>query len=219
LTIVLQPIVDLMTDNIVGYEALARFEDPDTARVFENARNDGTIRELDLACISKAFEILPRIPAGQYMSVNFEPATLIDQVQTARNIPVDQRLRLVLELSEQTAGDVIALYNAFWSLRNLGIRYAVDDVGSMFGNVFRVAQILPDFLKLDAWLVHGIMFNTVNRVILRAIVAMALELRATVVAEGIETKEDVEGMLGLGVFYGQGFFLGRPKPADEWLGQ
>jgi EAL domain-containing protein (putative c-di-GMP-specific phosphodiesterase class I) len=218
----LQPIFRLADRKLVGYEALARWAGRRTEAVLEEARIEGTIIGLDRELGRRAItEVLPRIPEDMYLSVNVTPETLASHERTdpfVYGIPYDQRVKLVVEITEQSRAEMFAMYDALVHLRSLGIRYAVDDVGSAFGNPFLVGQLLPDFIKLDRSLVSRLGDYIVNRANLHGLVVTAQDLNIPVIAEGIETREDLGWVRHMGVKYGQGFYLGRPAPVDEVLG-
>lgn len=213
-----QPIYDLHTREAVGIEALVRWPDTNSEEVFAAARADGTIVELDRAVVVAAVDYLPLIPEPLYLSVNVTVEGIVgDPLAFLPPMSVADRLRIVLEIIEQSTGSMAVVYERLRSLRQLGIRFAIDDVGVAHSNVFRIVQLLPDFLKIDRSLIAGLDGYTVNRAVVRAIAALGTELRCDVVAEGIETRDDLLWVATLGVRFGQGFYLCRPAPLDVAL--
>ncbi|MDP9495579.1 MAG: EAL domain-containing protein, partial [Actinomycetota bacterium] len=124
--------------------------------------------------------------------------------------------RVVLELSEET---LIKSYEetrrAVDSLRERGIRLAVDDVGSGDIDLWHILSLEPAFIKIDITLVRGIGQTPRNRALIRGLSTMAQDLGVLVVAVGVETGEERDQLLELGVQFGQGYLFGRPR-ALQW---
>ena len=119
---------------------------------------------------------------------------------------------LVVEITEhQPVEDYVALSASLDRLRDLGVRVAVDDVGSGFASFRHVTRVNPDILKLDRTLVCGIDDDPVRQSLASAIVAFAADVGAVVVSEGIENESELCCLKGLAVGCGQGFYLARPN--------
>jgi EAL domain-containing protein (putative c-di-GMP-specific phosphodiesterase class I) len=169
--------------------------------------------DLELAVIRLALECHEsRLPKGRYLALNVSPAVLehdglISELERRRiGRP------LVVELTEhQPVEDYVALGASLDRLRELGIRVAVDDVGSGFASFRHVTRVNPDILKLDRTLVCGIDDDPVRQSLASAIVAFAKDVGATVVSEGIENESELCCLKGLAVGCGQGFYLARPN--------
>jgi len=215
----LQPIVDLATGRVVGAEALARFPDRRSPDVhFAEAEGKGVRVELELAAAAVALARLGELPAGRYLTVNVSPATAMSPRLAAllRTAPVD---RIVLELTEHApVEDYPALEAALASLRERGMRIAIDDAGAGFASMRHVLALRPDVLKLDISITHGINSDVRRRELVRAMVAFSRATGCTLVAEGIETEDELDAVRALGVRCGQGFRLGRParEAAGPW---
>jgi EAL domain-containing protein (putative c-di-GMP-specific phosphodiesterase class I) len=215
LTMVFQPIVDLETEEVVGLEALARFpSDPDrpTQAWFTEAAAVGLRLELELAAIEVALAALAEAPAGPYLSVNAMPDTLASEGLAAllADAPAD---RLVLEITEHApVRDYEGLNKALQRMRGRGIRLAVDDAGSGFASLRHILQLAPDMIKIDNALTRNVYKDPARRALAAGLISFAAELGATIIAEGIETRQELDALRALGVRYGQGFFLGRPVP-------
>lgn len=101
-------------------------------------------------------------------------------------------------------------------MRQHKARMAIDDIGAPgFSGFGAVLQVEPDILKVDRSLIRHIEENPAKRAILRGIITIALGLRASVVAEGIETEDEMRWCASLGVVFGQGFYIGMPAPFPE----
>ena len=215
LDMVFQPIVDLVDGRIRGLEALARFKSrPRRAPEawFTEASNQGLLTELELATVTRALAHIDQIPEDVYLSVNVSPQTLCAPrlLQTLRAVPAR---RVVLELTERSAVvDYEEAAARLADLRALGSRLAVDDVGSGFSGLGQVVALLPDLLKLDRTLVSGVHADEAKSALIARLSSFADEFGIEVVAEGIETRPELEVLRALGVRNGQGFLLGRPGP-------
>ncbi|MGY1770044.1 sensor domain-containing phosphodiesterase [Blastococcus sp. SYSU D00813] len=214
-TVVLQPIVDLTTGARVGAEALSRFP-ADWARapdvVFAEAHSVGRGHELEMLALRGAAAHLDRI--GGYVAMNVSPATLLTRpfADLLATLPLD---RVLLELSEHDpVEDYDALTTALLPFRAAGLRLAVDDVGAGFSSLRHIVVTSPDVLKLDRSIVAGVGEDPVLRTLVGSLVTFGHGCGATVVAEGVETADDAATLLSLGVDLGQGWFFGRPGPAE-----
>jgi EAL domain-containing protein (putative c-di-GMP-specific phosphodiesterase class I) len=218
LGVAFQPIVDLASGQVVGAEALARFTDADdspipTERCFLDAHAVDMGVPLELAVIRQALDCeQSRLPAGRYLALNVSPAVL-EHDDLAFEIAAHRTNRpLVVEITEhQPVEDYVALSASLDRLRELGVRVAVDDVGSGFASFRHVTRVNPDILKLDRTLVCGIDDDPVRQSLASAIVAFAADVGAVVVSEGIENESELSCLRGLAVGCGQGFYLARPN--------
>ena len=217
LDVAFQPIVDLASGRVVGAEALARFKDADdepipTERCFLDAHAVDLGVALELAVVRLALECQGRLPEGRYLALNVSPAVL-EHDDLAFEIAAHRTNRpLVVEITEhQPVEDYVALSASLDRLRELGVRVAVDDVGSGFASFRHVTRVNPDILKLDRTLVCGIDDDPVRQSLASAIVAFAADVGAVVVSEGIENENELCCLKGLAVGCGQGFYLARPN--------
>src|SRR3954469_16469972 len=217
LDVAFQPIVDLFSGSVVGAEALARFTDAEgnaipTERCFLDAHAVDIGVELEMAVIRQALDCEARLPEGRYLALNVSPAVL-EHDDLAFEIAAHHTDRpLVVEITEhQPVEDYTALSASLDRLRALGVRVAVDDVGSGFASFRHVTRVNPDILKLDRTLVCGIDDDPVRQSLAAAIVAFARDVGAVVVSEGIESEAELECLRELAVGCGQGFLLGRPN--------
>ncbi len=213
LTMVFQPIVDLSTGRPLGAEALARF---DVVPIrppnewFADAAEAGVALHLELAAIRKAIAQAHLLPPDSFLSVNVSPPTLrspafADLLRQGSPRPV------VVELTEhEYIDDYRPTVDAMGILRQMGVRLAVDDAGSGFASLHHILKLQPDFIKLDLLLVSGIDGDAARRSLAGALVRFSAETDAVLIAEGIETAEELDTLRQLGVRYGQGYHLGRP---------
>ncbi|MBY3553252.1 EAL domain-containing protein [Modestobacter lapidis] len=218
---VFQPIVELATGRVVGFEALARFPGPSRRgpdEWFADAAEVGLGVELELSAIRAALGQLDRLPPGAHLSVNAGPATVACPALSDLLSGV-QPCRVVLELTEHVGvDDYSQLAEALDRLRCLGLRLAVDDAGSGFASLRHILHLAPDVIKLDGALVTGLDGDPARRALAGALLAFGAEIGADVVAEGIESARESAVLQRLGCQLGQGHHLGRPRalpPAPE----
>ena len=219
LHMVFQPVVDLATSDVVGVEALGRFgirprRPPD--QWFAEAASVGLGVELEVAAARKAIEHAPSLPDGMFLSINVSPGTVCTP-QLRRALVASPRERIVLELTEHApVDDYDTLRAEMASLREGGIRFAVDDVGAGFSSLRHVVSLRPEFIKLDIALTLGVERDTVRTALVSTMVSFAERAGTKVIAEAIETRAQLEILQDLGVGLGQGFLLGRPGPMPDW---
>jgi EAL domain-containing protein (putative c-di-GMP-specific phosphodiesterase class I) len=213
-SIVFQPIVDLASGATVGLEALARFSAPARRppnEWFAEAVSLALGVQLELTTIDRALRALPRIEPGRYLAVNCSHRAAISTELASLLEPHADRL--VLEITEHEAvEDYDHLVDALAPLRAHGARVAIDDAGAGFASLRHTLRIAPDLVKLDLSLTRDIGADRAKRALATALVSFAQEMGFSLVAEGIETAQELETLRELGVGYGQGFFLAAPAP-------
>lgn len=215
LSMVFQPIFDLRIGTVVGQEALARFNvEPSRPpnEWFAEANTVGLGVDLQLAAVRKALENLKDLPPTAFMSVNLAPDALIEPefLGTITQFPAD---RIIIEVTEHApVADYQILNRVLALLRERGMRFAIDDAGAGYASLKHILQIAPEFIKLDISLTRGIDKDSARRALAHALIAFASETGAVMVAEGIETQEELDALRELRVACGQGFYLARPSP-------
>ena len=213
-TIVVQPIVDLLTGDTMALEALARFDaspprPPDAW--FADAQRVGLGIELETLAVARAVALAHLIPDEVMLNINVGPEAAVSQ--PVRDALLGAPLhRIILELTEHEAFDCIpGLITDLERLRATGIRIAVDDAGSGYSSLAHIVKMAPEFIKLDRYLISGVDLDPVRRCLVSALVEFATKTGAKIIAEGIETQDELDTVRRLGVHYGQGFYLGRPR--------
>lgn len=226
LEVALQPIVNAATGRVVGAEALARFADGrGPEEWFRDARAAGLIRELSELAFDRALGLLDVLPADCYLSVNAGPELLTGSRLTEHLLEGDFPLhRLVIEVTEHAhVTDYDALCAVMARLRERGVRFAVDDTGAGYASLSHVLRLQPDVIKIDRSLIQGLAEDPARRSLVSALVLLGLDLRASVVGEGVETCDELTTLTMLGVRHLQGYLLARPStdPADwgAWAGR
>jgi len=212
-----QPIVDLSTNEPVGFEALARFRSiplraPD--EWFAEAVAVELGAQLELTTIARSLAELPRIAASAYLSVNCSHRVAVSDDLEALLAPVADRI--VVEITEhEPVDDYDELFGALARLRAHGIRIAIDDAGAGFASLRHTLHIAPDIIKVDISLTRDIDKDRGRRALTSALISFADEMGMTIVAEGIESEAELRTLVELGVRYGQGFHLSEPGPLPD----
>jgi diguanylate cyclase (GGDEF)-like protein len=237
LDVAYQPIVDLVTGTLLGFEALARWNRPDegpsTPDVFIAAAEDnGLILPIGDFIMGRALDELLRwradSPRELSVNVNVSGRQLQDSQFTGRVLAALARRDLPasalrLEVTESTlVGDDAVAVQSLNDLERAGVRVSVDDFGTGYSSLSYVSRLRVHEVKIDRSFVSGLTTRPEDHAIVRATAAMAQALGLDVVAEGIETKEQSQSLVELGITRGQGWWLGRPLPADraaELVGQ
>lgn len=214
---VYQPIVRVKDDALFAYEALCRPTDDGFRHVgelLETAVRTGRIRELGRALRRIVCEPMPQLPEDVALFVNLHPQDLSDdllledEINLARWAP-----RVVLEVTETEAiRDYDRARSRIQALRTYGFRVALDDLGSGYSSLNLLAQLEPDFVKLDIELVRGVRMAGRTARLVKHLVEFCREEGFTTVAEGIETEEEFQAVADLGVDLVQGYLLARPAP-------
>ena len=223
---VFQPIYDLRSGQPRGYEALIRpaegsgFADP--GELFAAAEAVGRTVELDLACLQTSIAAFAGLTLPGSLTLNLSPRTLeADEfsvhtlVSLLSRHGVDPR-RVVLELTEREAvEDMEHLTRAVESCRAAGMRIAADDVGAGNAGLRLLSQLRFDIVKIDLSLVQGGAVRATSQEVVRTLKDLADRWGALVIAEGVETPEQLEFVRSLGIRAGQGYLLGRPAEAPS----
>lgn len=193
------------------------------AVLFEYVRRKGREDAIDRLCVSTIFSAARALPGEPVLAVNVHAATfqrdprfprfLVDEANANRIAPS----RLVLEIVEHAPSfGGPRFLHALRELREEGIRIALDDIGLGQSNYRMILDCDPEYLKIDAFLVRGCAEDPRRLGILDSLVHLARRLQAQLVAEGIETRADLEAVVALGIRLAQGFHLGKPRPANAF---
>ncbi len=220
ITPVYQRIVDLNTDEIVGYEGLSRFtglpQSPD--RWFRDAFCVDLGVQLEWLAANTMLPFADTLSDGQFLAINMSPATVIHM----KDHPLCSDAlssRIVIELTEHVPiEDYSALHDAMAQMRSHGARLAADDLGSGYAGFRHLVSVAPEIIKLDISLVGGIHKNKAQRALASALVSFANEVGAQVVAEGVEEAAELAVVRDIGVPWAQGYYFGKPEPANPQAG-
>lgn len=207
-----QPIVDVATCSVVAVEALARFhEQASPLEVLRAAEPMGLGADVEALVLRKAFAERYRVPEGVLLSVNVAPARLL--VDPVRTLVANADLHgVVLELTEHALPPAPEqLIPQITLLREQGAMIALDDTGSGYQGIQQVAELRPDWVKIDRSLVTGAATDSVRRASLQMFGRVTRRVGALAVAEGVETEEDLETLRELEIPLAQGYLLGAPS--------
>jgi diguanylate cyclase (GGDEF)-like protein len=223
---VYQPIVDLRTGRVIGFEGLSRpspdsgFTDP--GAMFSSAETVGRTVELDLACLLAVIAGARSMPADQMLTINMSPRTIeaphfsteaLLTILGRHGIPPN---RVVVELTErEKVEDVSRLQGALAALQRTGLRIAADDVGAGNAGLRLLSQFRFDIVKIDLSLVQEGAERDSSRAVLRSLNELAGRWGAAVIAEGLETATQLRAIRELGITAGQGYLLARPMTRPD----
>ncbi|WCK55453.1 GGDEF domain-containing protein [Aneurinibacillus sp. Ricciae_BoGa-3] len=219
---VAQPIVSLKTSALLGWESLLRgpegsaFYSP--GNLFASAEKTGRGFQLESLCRRKSINNLKYLDSYHKLFINLD-ARSIDDPFLLRGEIFKQMGRyglsprnIVFEITERHA---IKNFDSFREIiqeyRKKGYLIAVDDAGAGYSSLEAIAEIYPDYIKLDMALIRNVDVDPIKQALLETFVKFANKVKCKIIAEGIETESELETLINLGVDYGQGFILGRPK--------
>lgn len=223
ITTVYQPIIDLKKNVVFGYEALSRgpanseIEAP--VILFTLAEDIGLLFDLDRLCRKRSIANAKGKEPGKKLFVNTLPNLIYDPEFSAEafieflnehQIPIKD---IVFEITER---DAIEQFSQFKKALNQyikeGINIAIDDVGAGYSSLEAIVEIEPKYVKIDASIIRGIHQSKVKQDILQALAILTQSVNAETVAEGVETKEDLQVIRDFGIHYAQGYYFAKPGP-------
>lgn len=226
-TMAFQPIVRLSRRQVFAHEALVRGQGGEGAgEVFKHVNAD-TRYQFDQACRVKAIELASRVGVPGYVSINFMPnavyrpelciRTTLEAARTY-DFPVD---RIIFEFTEvEQVHDHGHLREIVQHYRQRGFLTAFDDFGSGYSGLNLLADVASDLVKLDMALVRGLPADPRRRKIIRHVVALCADLGVELIAEGVETRDELQFLQDEGIDLFQGYFLARPAfealPEIRW---
>ena len=213
-----QPIIDLQNSNIFAYEALVRGENGEGAGEVLARVNDQNRYRFDQVCRVKAIETATRLGITSMLSINFLPRavykpelclkTTVEAAETY-GFSLD---KIIFEITEREQVDDyghIAEITRYY--QNRGLKVALDDFGAGYSGLGQLIEVPVNILKIDMYLLRGIDRDSRRQEIVRAIANMADKMNIQVIAEGIETKEELRFFTGTGIHLFQGYYIGRPE--------
>lgn len=222
-TVEYQPILSLSSGEILGWEALIRgaphnsgpFKKPDI--IFGYAEELGLLYPTEKLCRATAIRHFGSLGPGQRLFLNVHPRTVSDphfvrgetfmMLQEYGFLPQN----VVFEITERhSIQDYISFMQTLEHYRSQGYQVAIDDVGAGFSGLYSIAEIRPDFIKIDISLIRNIDNNPARQAVVDSLLTLAGKINCRVIAEGIETQAELNTLMALGVHYGQGYYLARP---------
>jgi diguanylate cyclase (GGDEF)-like protein len=208
--IVFQPIVDVQSHKTIGYEALGR--DPSgklqILDLFKKYHSVGKLTELKCICFRSTLKVSTRIGLKKvFINVDFKMLSHLKEVPKPSDIDV------ILEISELEALDDIDHHlRIVEKWQNQGYKFAIDDFGAGFISLPFIARLLPEYIKLDrSTVLHAIKYTQFKVFLKSMLPALGMNTTEGIIAEGIETEEELESVKDLGIYFIQGFLFGKPK--------
>jgi len=221
-----QPVVEIATRRCLGVEALARFPRPfpPLVQTFSGAYEVGLGLELERLVVRRAWPTMEGLGDDQFLTVNLSPTAVLALARRALGREDVCFSKLVVEITEQSVVDSYdELREGLAPHRERGLRIAIDDAGAGYASLRHIIELQPDFIKIDQSLINGLADQRNRRVAVSAIVLLAMDLGATLIAEGVERQEDLDAVAELGVPAAQGYLLGGPSTDPRalagWTGQ
>lgn len=221
---VFQPIVELKNGNVIGYECLSRgpinspLHTPD--KLFRAAEDNHMLWDLELLCRVKAIERARNIDSDKYLFINVDPYIFKDEkfkkgftkeFLAKHNMSPET---IIFEITEKTCIEDYKTFNA--ALNNYteqGYKIAIDDTGSGYSGLKMLSETKPHYIKVDMDLIRDIDKDSFKQALIKSFVSLSEVTMMKLIAEGIETEEELLTLIDLGVYAGQGFFLQRPAGA------
>jgi EAL domain-containing protein (putative c-di-GMP-specific phosphodiesterase class I)/GGDEF domain-containing protein/predicted transcriptional regulator len=221
INMIYQPIVSLKKGTVIGWETLARgpegshFLNPGV--LFPFAEEVDLLFQLEKLCRQKAIQQLGGLGTEQKLFLNIHPHTIKDpyfvQGETLKiieNAGLEPK-NIVFEITERhSVEDYLLLNRIMDHYRNQGFLVAVDDAGSGFSSLQSIAELRPDYIKIDMSLVQGIHHNSLKRTLMETMISFAEKIGCTIIAEGIEVEDELNCLTAIGVHCGQGYLIGKP---------
>lgn len=219
---VYQPIASLKDGSILGYEALSRISLPgcevNIEELFDIATSTQRQWELERLCRVQALKNAVDKPVGTRLFLNVDPNIIYDSEfirgftsQTLRRFGINPE-EVIFEITEKSAVSTIPIFiSSIEHYQKQKFQIAIDDFGSGYSGLVRICSFSPNYLKIDMGIVRNIHQDSRKKSVMLGIVKFCKEAGIRVIAEGIETREELTTLIQIGVEYGQGFFLARPN--------
>lgn len=215
---VYQPIIDVGSKHVIGYESLTRSGGQAPAGLLRSAYYGGKIINFDFKCLRTGAKILSKLNGNKLLFLNVEPITFGHAfVKGGRGESFLKEHRkhskqIVFELTEGVkTTDLGFIEKGADFIRSKGYRFALDDLSDVSAKTFKLISMSPSFIKIDISLINGISKNTLNQEIVHQMVDLARINDSRLIAEGIEKLEDLEFVSKMGIHYAQGYYLSKPK--------
>ncbi|HET6963525.1 MAG TPA: EAL domain-containing response regulator [Acidimicrobiales bacterium] len=214
-----QPIVQISSGDVLGYEALTRLTSGDPIIQLLTEANEAGIRaqcEVDL--LAAALRDARELPDA-WVSVNLSPSVVVERTEELATLISTSRCEVVVELTEnERIEDYVSVRDA---LARLGdqVRLSVDDTGSGYASLRHVIDLHPHFLKLDRSWISGLDRDQTRQALVAGMVAFCRHTDTEMIAEGVETESELATLRELDVRLAQGYLLGRPEPANQTGGR
>ncbi len=223
LTTHFQPIIDLKTDSIYGYESLTRGVNDDGSLVYPDklfrwAKEGDMLFYLDRACRESSLKMAAVKHIQAKVFINFIPTAIYDPehclqstVKWAKQLEFDPKNIIFEVIESEHVEDLNHLSNILKFYKEQGFMVALDDVGSGYSSLTMITKLKPDIVKIDRAIIDHIDTNHANQAVFKAIVSLAKESNIIVLAEGAERVEEVAYCAANGADLAQGYYFGKPN--------
>lgn len=228
-----QPIVDIHEPKIVGSEALIRWNNPDHGAISPTifiplAERIQVIEQIThqvFKLVTEFVNLNPHLVQNQYISINVSrtliiKAKFVDYLEKYAKKNPDILPLLLLEITEDndfSPEELEVVRNNLGHLKQLGFKIAMDDFGTGYSGLNFIHQHAFDIIKIDQVFIKSLSQNSAIDSVITSMIKLAKQLKMRVIAEGVETHEQVDHLRGLGVRYIQGFYYSKPLPAEDYL--
>ncbi|RJS91039.1 EAL domain-containing protein [Salinisphaera sp. Q1T1-3] len=216
-TMAFQPIVDLAARRVVGYEALVRGVNGESAASILNQVDKKRLYRFDQQCRTQALRLAHRLGLEGRLSINFLPNAVYDPqacIQSTLEAAAEvgwSVQRICFEITEsEDVTDKAHLQEIVNAYRDYGFVVALDDFGTGFANLDLLVDLQPDLLKIDRRFVTDIDRDPRRQAIVTGMLGMARDMRIDTIAEGIETAGEAQWLFAAGITRHQGYFYARP---------
>jgi EAL domain-containing protein (putative c-di-GMP-specific phosphodiesterase class I)/CheY-like chemotaxis protein len=212
---VFQPIVQIATGEVVGYEALTRLTSGDPiVTLLAEATEAGIRAQTEIGLLRAALRDA-RSLKDVWISLNVSPSVVVERTDELASLIDDSGCDVVIELTENERIEDYATVRE--ALRGLGsnVRISVDDTGSGYASLRHVIDLHPHYLKLDRSWISGLDQDSTRQALVAGIVAFCHHTDTEMIAEGVETEPELAALRTLGVRLAQGYLLGRPEPCHQ----
>jgi len=218
-----QPIMNLASGRIVGFEVLSRLEldgqHMEAARFIEYAEKAGVIHRLDTMVMERALREVAALGFRGHVFINLSPRALAlaDFMLMLKRVVADFGIdpgQIVFEITERdTVKNIVVLEKLVGELKLAGFKLAIDDFGSGFSSFQYLRRFPVDFLKIEGDFIVNILENEKDRAFVHTIHALAADLGIEVIAEHVESDEVLAELRAMGIELAQGYYIGRPEKA------
>lgn len=216
-----QPIISLTDGSILGYEALSRgpvgseLERPDA--LFKAAEEHNLVWEVEYLCRIKAFESASKQKISKMLFINVDPKIIYNEKFKSgftsdfiKEYDINPR-NIIFEITEKSSVDDYKVFRRIIdNYTNQGYKIALDDTGAGYSGLRMIAETNPQYIKIDMELIRDIDKKPINQALVKALKEFAYATNMNIIAEGIETKNELKTIIDLGIKYGQGYLLQKP---------
>lgn len=211
-----QPIVDISSGEALGYEALTRLKDGSpVVELLAEADEAGLRHRAEMELLAAALRQAGSGLGSNWLSINLSPSVLVERTQEVASLISACDCQVVIELTENERIEDYPAVGAAFERLGRRVRLSVDDTGSGYASLRHVIALHPHFLKLDRSWITGLDTDETRQALVAGMVAFCRHTNTEMIAEGVETRSELDTLRRLGVRLAQGYLLGRPAPLQE----